>query len=81
MAKIIIEINQPTDHSGVVALPEAGAVATALNVEIFVESDDRQKLATLVADKLADVYTATIQTGVKAAVDSVLKESIQDKTC
>ncbi|PWF69496.1 hypothetical protein CBX98_19755 (plasmid) [Vibrio sp. T9] len=81
MAKIIIEINQPTDHSGVVALPEAGAVATALNVEIFVENDDRQKLATLVADKLADVYTATIQTGIKAAVDSVLKESIQDKTC
>lgn len=81
MPKIIIEITQPTDHSGVIALPEAGAVATALNVEIFVESDDRQKLATLVADKLADVYTATIQTGVKAVVDSVLKESIQDKTC
>ncbi|HHF0557898.1 hypothetical protein ACSTIZ_02395 [Vibrio parahaemolyticus] len=81
MPKIIIEITQPTDHSGVVTLPEAGAVATALNVEIFVENDDRQKLATLVADKLADVYTATIQTGIKAAVDSVLKESIQDKTC
>ncbi|MCR9306541.1 hypothetical protein [Vibrio diabolicus] len=81
MAKIIIEITQPKDHSGVIALPEVGAVATALNVEIFVENDDTQKLASLVADKLADVYTATIQTGVKAAVDSVLKESIQDKTC
>ncbi|EGR3207704.1 hypothetical protein ABXZ74_003959 [Vibrio parahaemolyticus] len=81
MPKIIIEITQPKDHCGVVALPEAGAVATALHVDISVEGDDRQKLATLVADKLADVYTATIQTGIKAAVDSVLKESIQDKTC
>ena len=81
MAKIIIEITQPKDHSGVIALPEAGAVATTLHVDISVEGDDRQKLATLVADKLADVYTATIQTGIKAAVDSVLKESIQDKTC
>ncbi|EGR0696871.1 hypothetical protein [Vibrio parahaemolyticus] len=81
MAKIIIEITQPKGHCGVVALPEAGAVATALHVDISVEGDDRQKLATLVADKLADVYTATIQIGIKAAVDSVLKESIQDKTC
>ncbi|EGR0913816.1 hypothetical protein EI614_15810 [Vibrio parahaemolyticus] len=81
MPKIIIEITQPKDHCGVVALPEAGAVATTLHVDISIEGDDRQKLATLVADKLADVYTATIQTGIKAAVDSVLKESIQDKTC
>ncbi len=81
MPKIIIEITQPKDHSGVVALPEAGAVATALHVDISVEGDDRQKLATLVADKLADVYTATIQTGIKAAVDSVLKESIKDQSC
>ncbi|EPM4498034.1 hypothetical protein ACTJ26_004198 [Vibrio parahaemolyticus] len=81
MPKITIEITQPKDHSGVIALPEAGAVATTLHVDISIEGDDRQKLATLVADKLADVYTATIQTGIKAAVDSVLKESIQDKTC
>ncbi|EIA1624687.1 hypothetical protein V8046_003742 [Vibrio parahaemolyticus] len=79
MAKIIIEITQPKDHCGVYVFNNA--IGTSLNLELNVETEAHEKLASAVANKVADVLELTISEGIKAAVDSVLKESIKDQSC
>ncbi|ELB2239395.1 hypothetical protein ACVXAM_003847 [Vibrio parahaemolyticus] len=79
MAKIIIEITQPKDHCGVYVFNNA--IGTSLNLELNVETEAHEKLASAVANKVADVLELTISEGVKAATQAVINESIQDKIC
>ncbi|EGR3388130.1 hypothetical protein [Vibrio parahaemolyticus] len=72
MAKIIIEIKQVPNQTGVVCSTDSIYVPVMASIEVDGSSDEI--MASLVAHKLAETYHATLEAGIRAAVTSIVKE-------
>ncbi len=74
MAKIIIEIEQALP--GIGSVSNGGMAITPLTTQIKVEfNEEKELMAAGIAVKLAAVYEATLEDGVRNAVKSYISEN------